>query len=215
MRSRYFLVSIFAATMALPSLAPAEPWPPTTTLNFEIMRNGNPIGTSTVRLRRQGEETVAEIATHIAVKFASFTVYRFDQTETEHWAQGRLVALNAHTDDNGTVHRVTAARSGDGLAVEADGRTREVDPGIVPVSLWNPSTLGKRLALNPQDGQVTPLSVVDHGPEQLVLQGRALTARHYSIRTSFPQDVWYDEHDRLVRVELSASDGSKIRYQPG
>jgi len=215
MRSGFLVVSIVVGAIAMPAVAPAEPQPAMTTLNFQVMRNGDPIGTSTVRLRRQGAETVAEIATHIQVKFASFTVYRFDQTEIEHWADGKLLALNSHTDDNGRVHRVTAARSGEALAVEADGQTSAVDPGIIPVSLWNPSLLRKSQALNPQDGKVTPLSVVDHGPEQLVLQGRATTARHYSIKTSFPQDVWYDEHDRLVRVELHGSDGSTIRYQPG
>ncbi len=86
---------------------------------------------------------------------------------------------------------------------------------MIPVSLWNASLLRSTIAINPQDGQLTPVSVVDHGEEALVLQGRATTGHHYSIRTSFPQDVWYDQQHQLLKVELRGSDGSRIQYQPG
>src|SRR5205823_5062340 len=152
---------------------PAASTQPDTTLNFAVMRNGTPIGNSTVRLRREGEETVAEIVTHIQVKIAYVTVYRFDQSQTERWADGNLVAFTSITDDNGTPHKVVAKRQGNTLLVDADGKLSEVDPTLTPVSLWNPTLVRKKLALNPQDGTITPVSVVDHGEEKLVLDGRA------------------------------------------
>jgi hypothetical protein len=204
-------------TTSFATAAPAEPAAqaqPDTTLNFAVMRNGTQIGNSTIRLRRDGEETVAEVVTHIQVKIAYVTVYRFDQNQTERWADGNLVALTSITDDNGTPHKVLVKRKGNTLLVEADGKASEVDPTLIPVSLWNPSLVQKKLALNPQDGTVTPVSVVDHGEEKLVLEGRPTTAHHYSINTSFPQEVWYDEQNRLVKVKLRGSDGSTIHYQP-
>jgi hypothetical protein len=204
-------------TTSFATAAPAEPAAqaqPDTTLNFAVMRNGTQIGNSTIRLRRDGEETVAEVVTHIQVKIAYVTVYRFDQNQTERWADGNLVALTSITDDNGTPHKVLVKRKGNTLLVEADGKASEVDPTLTPVSLWNPSLVQKKLALNPQDGTATPVSVVDHGEEKLVLEGRPTTAHHYSINTSFPQEVWYDEQNRLVKVKLRGSDGSTIHYQP-
>ena len=79
----------------------------------------------------------------------------------------------------------------------------------------SPELVQRTMALNLQDGTLTPVSVIDHGTEQLVLQGRPTTAHHYSINTSMAQDVWYDEQKQLVRVEMSGSDGSRIHYQPG
>jgi hypothetical protein len=186
-----------------------------TTLNFAVTRNGDRIGTTSVRLQRDGRDMVAEIATRIQVKIAYVTVYRFEQRETERWTDGKLVGLHSVTDDNGTLHKVSAARNGDKLSVTADGKVSEVDPAVVPASLWNASLVKKTLALNPQDGSIVPVTVIDHGKEQLVLQGRATTAHHYSINTNFPQDVWYDEQYRLLKVELRGSDGSRIQYQPG
>ena len=46
-----------------------------------------------------------------------------------------------------------------------------------------------------------------------MIQGKQRPAHHYEIVTSFPQEVWYDDNDQLVQVELKGSDGSTIRYQ--
>ena len=81
---------------------------------------------------------------------------------------------------------------------------------MMPANLWNVSLVRMTAALDPKDGSVMPVSVVDRGNEQIVMQGRALTAHRYSIRTTIPQEVWYDEDQRLLKVELRGSDGSTI-----
>ncbi|HEX6440912.1 MAG TPA: DUF6134 family protein [Stellaceae bacterium] len=207
------LGGMLLAPALIPTAAQAEP--NTLAMNFAIMRDGDSIGTSSLRLQHNGGETTVQVVTHVQVKIAFFTAYRFDQTETERWVDGKLVALDSVTDDNGTPHRVSATARGNMLAVEADGKASEVDPSLMPVSLWNPALMQKRIALNPQDGKVVPVSVTDHGKEQLVLQGRPETAHHYSIKTNFPQDVWYNDRQQLVKVAMRASDGSKIEYHPG
>ena len=204
-----------AAPWAADAASAAADWPEPGTLNFTVMRDGQPIGVSTVSLTHQGDETTARVSTHIQVKVAFFTVYRYDQTESERWAAGHLLTMTSMTHDNGTTHQVTATREGDKLLVESDGRTSAVDPSLMPYNPWNAAVLNSRMALNTKDGSVTPVKVTDRGEERLVLHGRPLLAHRYSIRTSFPQDVWYDQHHRLVQVELHGSDGSTIRYQLG
>lgn len=183
---------------------------PVTTLNFAVTRDGDQIGSTTVKLRRHGNQTIAETATNVQVKIAFITVYRYEQRLTERWVGGKLDALSAVTDDNGSVHRVSATRAGEKLSVNADGKISQVDAAMIPASLWNAALMRMRAALDPKDGSVMPVSVVDRGREQLVVQGRALTAHRYSIRTTIPQEVWYDERQRLLKVELRGSDGSTI-----
>jgi hypothetical protein len=191
----------------------AEPAAETT--RFAVMRNGQQIGSNTIELRRNGSETTVRMVTHVEVKIAFVTVYRFDQTETERWVGGKLMALNAVTDDNGTLHRVKATRANDKLAIDADGKVTEIAGNTIPANLWNPLLLEKTVAFNPQDGKMMPIAVTDHGEDQLVVQGRAKRARHYVINSTFPQDVWYDDAQQLLKVELKGSDGSTIRYQLG
>src|SRR5215212_6044901 len=74
-----------------------------TTLNFAVTRNGEQIGSTTLKLQRNGDQTIAETATNVQVKIAFLTAYRYEQRLTERWVGGRLDALNAVTDDNGRI----------------------------------------------------------------------------------------------------------------
>src|SRR4029453_87529 len=133
--------------------------PATETMRFAVMRDGQQIGNNTIELRRSGSETTVHMVTHVEVKIAFVTVSRFDQTETERWVGGKLMALNAVTDDNGTLHRVRASRADDKLMIEANGKTTEVAGNTIPASLWNPLLLEKTGAFNPQDGKIIPIEI--------------------------------------------------------
>ena len=214
MRGNFLKAGLLSAA-ALFSCSAAPAAPMAETLRFAVMREGQQIGTNTIELRRNGSETTVQMMTQVQVKIAFVTVYRFEQTETERWVGGKLMALSAVTNDNGTRHRVKATRANDRLTIEADGKTTEVAGNTIPASLWNPLLLEKTVAFNPQDGTMMPIAVTDRGVDQLVVQGRAKRTRHYVINSTFPQDVWYDDARQLVKVELKVSDGSTIRYQPG
>src|SRR5437899_1796364 len=105
MRVFCLLAGLCGALAALP--AAAQPETGVTALNYAVMRNEQQIGTSTVRLSKNGGETIAETVTQLRVRIANFVVYRFDQQQTERWADGRLVALHSVTNENGVAHKVT------------------------------------------------------------------------------------------------------------
>ncbi len=183
-------------------------------LKFAITRNGDQIGTQTTEVRRTGTETVVSMATRLVVKVMFITAYRFEQTETERWVNGRFVSMTASTDDNGTLHKVKAeARSG-AVTVDADGKVAQMDANAIPASLWNASLVKRTTAFNPQDGSLMKLTVIDNGTQNLTVQGRPVKAHHYTMQSTFTQDLWYDEQGHLVKVELIVKDGSTIAYQP-
>lgn len=201
-----------AAVITVLSLA-AHAAPVPENLSFAVMRNGEKIGTTTLNVERNGAQTVAHVTTYVEVKLAFITVYRFAQTWTEHWNGDRLVALQYRTDDNGKVENVAARNDGNALAVEANGRQSRLDPATIPANPWNPLIVRARMALDPQDGTLTPVSALDHGENQVMVNGRPTLAHHYSIRTSFSQDVWYDRNSRPVRAEMRGRDGSTISVE--
>lgn len=196
---------------AVTAVAATEP--ATTDLRFSILRNGDQIGTVTMQIRRDGAATVAHTKTHIQVKFGFVTLYRYDQSQTERWADGHFVSLSAETDDNGTPHQVSAKAGHDAIRVNADGETKDLAPSIIPDSLWNPALLAQSTALSPQDGSILKLHAIDRGEEQLRLGGHSIKAHHYSIEGTQPQDVWYDSDHHLVRMEMRGRDGSRIEYR--
>ena len=199
------LVALMAATA--PAVGDTE------TATFAVMRDDARIGTSTVSIEDSGPKTMIANATHVAVKFAFLTLYHFDQTETEQWAQGRWQSISATTDDNGTLYRMIAANSRDGIVVLENGAERRITASVIPDSLWNEAILTQNSALDLLDGKVVSVKVVDCGEDGLFVQGKPVRARHYRLTTAFSQDVWYDQNHQLVLVELKGRDGSVIRYQ--
>ncbi len=177
---------------APPPLAAARP--AIETLEFAIMRKGEQIGTHRIEL-------------------LFVTAYRFQYTGTERWVNGRLVALSAETDDNGTQHKLTAALKGATLEVDADGKAAQVDKNIIPASLWNPELVRQSVMLDTQTGQVMPISVVDGGSEEVTMESGPAMAHRYTIKGKFSQDVWYDSRGRLVQSQLVGRDGSVISYK--
>src|SRR6516162_10129605 len=80
----------WSAALAQPA-APASPGPETA--KFAINREGSQIGTHTIELMRNGPETLVKLATHIEVKIAFITAYRFEQNGSERWVNSKLVTL--------------------------------------------------------------------------------------------------------------------------
>jgi hypothetical protein len=199
---------------AHPDIANAQVEPPVASVNFAVMRNGSQIGTNSIRFARDGGSTTIQMITHIKVGIAFLTLYRFDQTENERWADGRLLAMNATTDDNGTIHRASAATRDGKIVAQCDGKLSATPASnIVPFNLWDPSLVTQNIALDTRNGGLESFHVEDRGEGTVVVQGHARHAHHYQIIATFPQDVWYDDKGELVRVEMKGTDGSIILYQ--
>lgn len=207
-------MKVWIAIVAGVSLAAAAGPAAAETLRFAIMRNGAQIGTHQIVVNRAGPETSVSIATDVDVKVLFITAYHFQQTESERWANDRLVALNSTTDNNGTHHKMAVVQKPANLNVDVDGKATTADRNIVPASFWNPDFLQHSSVLDTQDGLVSPMSVIDHGPEQLAIDGKTIKAHHYEIKSRYSQEVWYDERQRLVQVRLLGTDGSTILYKP-
>lgn len=199
-------------TAMLAANAQAETAPLST--RFAVMRGDTQIGTNTIELSHNGEQTLVRIATHVEVKIAFVTLYRFDQTETEQWSDGRLQSLSSWTDDNGKIHRVMAHSLQGKLVVDGDGQLHSEDAAILPISLWSRPFPEHGVGLDPEVGSIVPISVTDKGEDDMVVAGRSEYAHHFVIKTTFSQDVWYDKRGRLIRVKVQARDGSTIRYEP-
>jgi hypothetical protein len=184
------------------------------TTRFAIMRNGEQIGTHVFEVNRSGSETTVKTKLDLEVKVLFVTAYRLQSTGTERWVDGRLVALKSNTDRNGTRHAVTVTETPSGMQIQADGKSYQAKGDIIPSSLWNAEVLRRSQVLDPQEGEIMPLSVIDHGPAQLTIKSHPVKAHHYTLKSKLTQDVWYDEQQHLVQVKIIGSDGSIIMYHP-
>jgi hypothetical protein len=184
------------------------------TMRFAITRNGEQIGTHEIAINRNGAETSVNVVTDLAVKVLFVTAYHLQWVESERWVNGRLVALNSQSDNNGERHSVSLAAKGSGLEMKVDGTSALIDANIVPGSFWSPELLRRPMMLDTKDGQLMPVTVQDGGEEDLTINDQVVRAHHYTIKSRYSQDLWYDAQARLVQAKLIASDGSIIMYRP-
>jgi hypothetical protein len=193
---------------------PAAAVPPAPeTSKFAINREGSQIGTVTIEVTHNGAETLVKAVTHIQVKIAFYTAYRFEQAYSERWVNNKLVALTSTTDDNGTAYKVDVAPKGTGLAIEANGKISQVDANMFPFTLWNAALVKQTSVFDLQKGAVMKISVADGGMDSIPVLGKKTKAHRYSISGPFAQDVWYDEKGGFVQSMLVGPDGSKIHYR--
>jgi hypothetical protein len=183
------------------------------TIRFAILRNDDQIGTHTIEINRAGPETSVKVVTDLTVTVLFVTAYRLQHSATEKWLEGRLVSMTSTTNNNGTRHAVSVAETPAGMEIKADGKITRADRSLMPGSLWNPELMRRSTMLDAQEGVILPLSVADHGTQQLTIKSRPLKAHKYTLKSKYTQDVWYDEQGRLVHARLVASDGSIILYR--
>ena len=91
-------------------------------LNFDIVRNGQPIGTHIYRFDEQNGRTEVRIKTDIDFRLLFIPVYRFEHESVEVWQGDRLTSLESDTNENGTPVKLRVYREEDSLMViGADG----------------------------------------------------------------------------------------------
>lgn len=210
------------AGMALAALAvspvaaqsPAAPPSPSPHVHrvFDVMREGSKIGTDTFDITRQGDTTSVKVKTHIQVKIAFITAYRYDHTESGTWKGRQLVSFTSTTDDNGKPHEISAAQSGNKVALTVDGASSAAPKAIQPASLWGAAISKQPQIFDPANGQRMAVKVQDLGEETVPVNGVPQQLNHVKLSGQFARDLWFDG-DGLVKMMMLGSDNSQITSQ--
>jgi hypothetical protein len=202
-----------ALLLGWPAIALADPVSanlPAEQLHFAVLRNGEPIGTDEMDVFRQGDRLTILSRADVAVTILGITAFRFTSRCDEEWADGRLASFEAHTNYNGRRHEVMVEPQGDGLWVTENG-VRKLFPAVSLVgTLWSPDTIRQSRLIDPVNGKLRAVSVIDRGLETLEVRGRPLQAHHYSMTGALRREIWYGPDGHIVHLEFEAGDGSLI-----
>ncbi|MFO1079760.1 MAG: DUF6134 family protein [Reyranellaceae bacterium] len=212
MRRSAFILSLVAALAGAGSAAASElPYGPS--LSFSAWRNGERIGSHTLRFERDGGRLTVSTTIDLAVKFMGFTAYRYQHRAREVWNGDVLVMLASDTNDNGRNHAVKAGREGSALVVTGDaGAARPLPSQILPSSHWNIRQVGQSLLLNTQTGREARVSVTRLGREPVKTASGSIDATRYRYTGDVAMDQWFDDRGRWVKAAFTASDGSTVEY---
>jgi len=183
------------------------------TLSFRVLRNDSQIGTHVLTFATTDGLRTIRVATDIRVGLGPVTFYRYTHRAEERWRDGLFVGLDAETNDDGTIGRTMIRREGTSLIAEGrEAPAYQPPPEALPMTHWNRKALDGPL-ISTQSGRLLRPVVTRLGPSSVATAKGDITADRFSLRGDPDLDTWYDQAGTWAGMQLTARDGSTIRYQ--
>ena len=208
---RSFFAGALAACVVIKKTANAASEAATGTRRFDLVRGDTRIGRQSVTVSRSGSQVTVEVEVDIAVRIVGVPVYRYTLSSSEIWDGGRLLKLDAVTDDNGTRGFAAAARSANGLAIKGSSYTGVVGGNPGTTTYWSPAFPKRPVWISTQDGQ--PLSVTARSGriERFPTPSGAVDATRWQIGGDLADlDLFYDRSGEWLGSEFQAR-GETVR----
>jgi len=201
------LVACFTLFLGLLAAAPPAA---AETLVYEIQRDGEIIGEQRVEI----DGNRVEVTQEIEVKALFIVLYSRSHRRSETWSEGRIVRLEATTDDDGEVYELLIEAEGEGYRRTVNGQTDSFggDYGFAPD--WNLKVADRPKALSAQTDEIYDPLVMERQGEALFgleLPSGSYEAERWEASGAFERDLWYDSEGRLVMMVFE-SRGAKIEY---
>jgi hypothetical protein len=190
----------------------ALPIPAGDQLAFHIIRKGDTIGEHILTFTHDGDALTVAVAADIVVGIGPIAFFRYKHRATVKWKAGQVDSVDAQTNDDGTLRRMTARRDEGGLVVEGSKAGRYIAPAhSLPGTHWDRAMLDAPF-INTEDGRLMSPTVTMVGMEKLDVTGGFVEAQHYTMRGDADLDTFYDLKPSWVGLRFIAKDGSEVRY---
>jgi hypothetical protein len=208
-----FRLSALLLALALPWAAQAGMPEPRESYDFQVLRDGTPIGHHRVIVRREGARSEVEVDIELRVKAAGFlTLYRYLHHSREIWEDDRLVSLQSTTDNDGRQEYLNAQADAGRLQVDGS-RYRGVLPAdTMPTSYWRPDFVRRATIMDSQNGRPLDLTIRPQQSELASAARDGVPAQRYDLTGDVALSLWYGRDGRWVKTAFQARDGSQIEY---
>jgi hypothetical protein len=181
-------------------------------IKFDAYRNGSAFGFSTVKIDgAPGEETV-EVVSALWVGLGPITAFKYLLRTSTQWRGGRIERLDSVVNDDGDVFKVIARRSEAGLIVDGFDGSLTAAADILPTTYWRADMVTRSKLLSTQHGRVLKVGFKSLGNEQILSEGKEISATHHAMRGDLDIDIWYDVDGEWVKLTFSVGD-SDIEYK--
>jgi hypothetical protein len=197
-----------AAVAGAPALAPADE-----VRTFAVTVDGKPGGTYTISTATaaDGSETTTVAAT-VKVKTLLGT-YTYELNSAEVWKNGRLMSLDAKSNDDGKKKAVTAAAGERGLDVTVNREARKAAADVVTstgVRVPGGDKARDAVMFDAEDGSETAVRVEPLGACRVTLNGRPIDGSKFKLTgKDVDAEWWFDTNGRVIRQAMKW-DGHKV-----
>jgi len=197
-----------AAILIVPQIARAND---TEFRDFSVTVDGKPSGYAQYTISRQADGSF-NVSTQAAVRTQVFLgKYEFTAQTTETWKEGRLVTLNASTNDNGKKIEVRASAMGPSLRVQVNNQAdRPARADAWTNSFWKLADAkyhNKEIPVLEEDtGKEFTGQLLYIGTENLTIANQKQDCYHFRLTGGAnPVDLWFDRFHLLAKQDFVES----------
>jgi hypothetical protein len=213
MNSRIAAVTAILILLAC-LVQPAQGYSDAKEWNFRVYLGDSAIGHHRFRLDREDGYTKLTTEAEFKVRFLFITAYRYQHSNAETWQGECLEEIRSRTDANGRILQVRGERAPDGFRIEAPEQRDPIAGCVKTFAYWNAGILQEDALLNPQTGELAPVTVELVAEENIRVRGADVPARKYRLLTDdLSLDVWYSNDSEWLALESTTRDGRTLRYE--
>lgn len=166
------------------------------------------IGEHRMTVSRDGERLIVEHDSRIAVKFLFTIAYRRDARHRGVWQDGRLIAFESETDDNGKLMRVEARAEGERLVIEGTDGVIEAPADTVPTQPSHVGAIERRWFMKVGTGELLEATVERGEAATMMVSGKAIEATPYVVSGGLEHEVWFDDTGLWLKWRLARNAGT-------
>jgi len=145
------------------------------------------------------------------VRIVGVPVYRYALSSSEVWDGGRLMELDAATDDNGSHKSAAATRGPNGLSIKGSAYSGVIGGNPGTTTYWSPAFLKRPVWISTQDGQPLSVTVRSGRIERFSAPSGAVEATRWQIGGGLADlDLFYDRSGEWLGSEFQAR-GETVR----
>ena len=184
---------------------------------FKVYLDGDEIGFHNFSMIHKEQYQEIYSTARFDVKFLFFNAYSYKHDNVEFWNGQCLNSINAVTDDNGELYKVSGTAGNDVFVVstseDQDEKQNRYSPCIKTFAYWDPEFLKESSLLNSQTGEMIQVESEFIGNETMTHRGKETEARRYRLRGENLQiDLWYSNDDHWLALESLTEGGRIVRY---
>ena len=204
------LVGLFVATIATEPQARNNPAVGQQTFDYEILREGKPVGSHRVTVQRGDGRTRVLSNSNIEVGLLGLTFYRFQYESEEEWDDRGLRRLLVSVNDDGEQMELSGKRDGGRFVWRiGDSKPMVQQMPVYPTNHWNSSVLSQSRVLNTLTGNINRVSIQKERPAR----GERPQVQRFRYTGDLNLDAWYDDSGRWLGMRFQGRDDSTIEYR--
>ncbi len=209
-RRHVFVFMIVALVAGLAGLVPlaraAEPTPGVYRYDVRHTLFGE-IGTHTIRVARKGRDFVVTTDARIKIKLMFITLLRLHTRGREVWSDGRLIAFDGRSDEDGDFVTVSARANSRGLVIKGPRGESNVAGPVALTNPWSRSILTAPVLIEPTSGSLLSVGTRPAGEQSIEVLGRTVKAQKHVVFGDVEAELWFTDDGTWVRMEFSKAGG--------